>query len=130
MNHSIKKTATRILTAIEKINQDAEDQWFEMFPEYRDENYRGVMGSPVADCHASIVEVEDSPNCAIVRLTYDGAGYDHWTYNGEFGPGMLREKLQAVLDKMNAKRAKRSHFFYELIFEDCNSWSLEIYVEI
>ena len=105
MNQRTRKRAERVGAVIEKIQSDFQTNLGDVSD-----------GKEFDDCRVLILEGHDGG--AWVTLTYDGAGFEYWSYDSEFNFS-LRTKLAEKLRK----------FDKELYFEDCNSWSLSIYIE-
>ena len=71
-------------------------------------------GTCLADVKSEIV-YNSKGGVETVRVTYDGAGFDYWTYDSVFS-SRVRFLFTNKLEAINP----------EFFFEDCNSWSLVI----
>lgn len=100
---AIEKVAQVVNGVLDSIRERERKMGEEIGIEYRD---------PCADCR---VIVEDDH----VVLTYDGAGYDYFSYHSEFGGYTAdRDALREALDELDG----------DIYFEDRNNWSLSVYV--
>ena len=106
MNKRTRKRAERVAAVIEKIMADYKA------------NIGELAEKSFADCRVTVTDEEGSRGGAFVTLTYDGAGYDYWSCYAEYDVG-FRTELDEKLRKIDK----------DLYFEDCNTWSLSIYIE-